>query len=164
MKTYFTFLLFSIFSLTIFSQNTNEPIISFNTIERNKKNVTFFKMISGSNSSFLITANNGYNKDYSKCKWESFFSNKLMASFINELYIINKEELNKISSNNFIFKNKKDKTRIELVNSRCSQQHKSHYFQESCNRKLSFVLTDLQKEELITKMEMLLIGKSHVMR
>ena len=52
--------------------------------------------------------------------------------------------------------------RIQFVNSKCLQQHKTHYFQESCNRTLSFVLTNDQKHKLITEMKNMLLYQRHV--
>ena len=163
MKTILFFLSILI-STTLFSQNKKIPekIIDFKTIERNKKNVVFSEITSGVNSSFVITANNGNSKDYSRCEWKSILTYNAMKSFIEQLSIIDIKKEKVIEKNNLVLKVKRNKIRIKFVNSKCLQQHKTHYFQESCNRTFSFVLTNDQKQQLITQMERLLNDQTHV--
>ena len=151
-------------STALFSQNKNisEKIIDFRTIERNKKNVLFSKITSELNSSFLISANNGNSKEFNRCKWESVLTYNTMTSFIEQLSTINIKKEKVVKFNNFILKVKRNKVRIQFVNSKCLQQHKTHYFQESCNRTLSFVLTNNQKQQLIAEMEYILNRQRHV--
>ena len=151
-------------STALFSQNENisEKIIDFKTIERNKKNVVFSEITSELNSSFVISANNGDSKEYSRCEWESILTYNAMTSFIEQLSLIDIKKEKIIEYNNFILKVKRNKVRIQFVNSKCLQQHKTHYFQESCNRIFSFVLTNDQKQQLITQMERLLTDQKHV--
>ena len=77
-------------STALFSQNENisEKIIDFKTIERNKKNVVFSEITSELNSSFVISANNGDSKEYSRCEWESILTYNAMTSFIEQLSLI----------------------------------------------------------------------------
>ena len=163
MKTILFFLSILI-STSLFSQNKKIPekIIDFKTIERNKKNVVFSEITSGVNSSFVITANNGNSKDYSRCEWKSILTYNAMKSFIEQLSIIDIKKEKVIEKNNLVLKVKRNKIRIKFVNSKCLQQHKTHYFQESCNRTFSFVLTNDQKQQLITQMERLLNDQTHV--
>lgn len=151
-------------STSLFAQNENisEKIIDFNTIERNKKNVVFSEINSELNNSFLISANNGKSKEYSRCKWESVLTYNAMTSFIEQLSIIDIKKEKVVEFNNFTLKVKRNKVRIQFVNSKCLQQHKTHYFQESCNRAFSFVLTNNQKEQLIDEMENMLSEQRHV--
>jgi len=151
-------------STALFSQNENisEKIIDFKTIERNKKNVVFSEITSELNSSFVISANNGDSKEYSRCEWESILTYNAMTSFIEQLSLIDIKKEKIIEYNNFILKVKRNKVRIQFVNSKCLQQHKTHYFQESCNRTFSFVLTNDQKQQLIAEMEYMLNEQRYV--
>jgi len=151
-------------STVLFSQNENisEKIIDFRTIERNKKNLVFSEITSELNSSFIISANNGNSKDFRRCEWESILTHNTMISFIEQLSLIDINQEKIIKHNKFILKVKRNKVRIQFVNSKCLQQHKTHYFQESCNRAFSFFLTNNQKEQLISEMEYMLSEQRHV--
>ena len=148
-------------STTLFSQNKKitEKVINFKTIEQNRKSVVFSKITSELNISFVITADNGNTKDYTSCEWKSFLSYNAMASFIEQLSVIDIKKEKVIEYNNFVLKAKRNKIRIQFINSKCIQQHKTHYFQESCNRIFSFILTTDQKQQLITQMGVLLNNK-----
>ena len=176
MKT-ILFSLSILISTTLFSQNKKitEKIINFKTIEQNKKNVVFSKISSELNQSgvfskitsevnisFAITANNGNSKDYTSCEWNSFLSYNAMVSFIEQLSVIDIKKEKVVEYNNFVLKVKRNKIRIQFVNSKCIQQHKTHYFQESCNRTFSFILTNDQKQQLITQMGVLLNNQNSV--
>ena len=151
-------------STTLFSQNKKitEEIINFKTMDNNKKNIVFSKITSELNISFVITANNGNSKDYTNCEWKSFLSLNEMVSFVEQLSVVDIKKEKVIEYNNFVIKVKRHKVRIQFINSQCIQQHKTHYFQESCKRTLSFILTNDQKEELITQMGVLLNNQNSV--
>ena len=96
-------------STTLFSQNKKitEEIINFKTIDNNKKNIVFSKITSELNISFVITANNGNNKDYTNCEWKSFFSLNEMVSFVEQLSVVDIKKEKVIKYNNFVIKVKK---------------------------------------------------------
>ena len=77
-------------STTLFAQKSKitEMIIDFKTIERNKKNVVFSEISYELNSGFIITANNGNSKEYSRCEWKSYLSYNEMTLFIEQLSVI----------------------------------------------------------------------------
>ena len=52
--------------------------------------------------------------------------------------------------------------RIKFINTRCSQGHKTHYFQQLCNRMLTFSITEKQKAKIVSQMQGLLQEQSHV--
>ena len=160
MKT-ILFSLSILISTTVFSHNKKitEKIINFKT---NKKSVSFSTTTSGLNTSFIIIADNGNTKDYTNCEWKSILSYSVMVIFIKELSVIDFKKEKLIEYSNFVFKAKRNKIHIQFINSKCIQEHKTHYFQESCNRLFSFVLTNDQKEELVTQMSVLLNDQKYV--
>ena len=151
-------------STVLFAQNKDlsSTIIDFKTIERNKKSVVFSEITSEFTSSFVISANNGNSKEYSRCKWESTLTYNEMTSFIEQLSLIDIKKERIIEYDNFILKVKRNKVRIQFVNSKCLQEHKTHYFQESCSRAFLFVLTNVQKHQLIAEMENILLDQRQV--
>ena len=163
MKT-ILFSLSILISTTLFSQNKKitEEIINFKTIDHNKKNIVFSKITSELNISFVITANNGNSKDYTKCEWKSFLSLNEMLFLVEQLSVADIKKEKVIEYNNFVIKVNKHKVRIQFINSQCIQQHKAHYFQESCKRTLSFILTNDQKQQLITQMGVLLNNQNSI--
>lgn len=143
-------------------QRVTENIIDFKTIERNKKHVIFSEIKTNINTSFIITANNNKSKDFNRCKWESLLSYNGMKDFIEQLTMVDTNKERKIEYDNFVIRVKRNKVRIVFNNSKCLQEHKTHYFQESCNRAFSFVLTNHQKEQLTANMNGVLHYNKHV--
>jgi len=151
-------------STALFAQSNimDEHLVSFQTIEKNKKTIVFSKLNSKINNSFVINAKNNSTKDYTSCEWKSLMTYKTMTTFIQQLAILDITSNQLIENKNFSIKIKKNKMRIKFINTRCSQGHKTHYFQQSCNRMLTFVITEKQKEKIVSKMQGLLQEQSHV--
>ena len=124
--------------------------------------VVFEKTTTELNIDFVITADNGNTKDYTSCEWKSFLSYNAMTIFIKQLSMLNIKKESLIEYSDFVLKAKRNKIRIQFINSKCIQQHKTHYFQEFCNRRFSFVLTNDQKKELVNQMSMLLNDQKYV--
>lgn len=158
------FTLIACISFSLFSQVeiSSEKIIDFKTIERNKKNVSFFQENNHLTPSFIISANNGKSKEFRRCKWETKLDFDLMNSFIQKLELIDINKEKSIQYNNFLINVKRNKVRIQFVNSRCTQQHKTHYFQESCSKQFSFRLSLDQKNELVSKLTNILNNQEYV--
>ena len=53
-----------------------------------------------------------------------------------------------IETNLFTLKAKNNRVRVYFNNTKCTSEHKTHYFQKSCNRELSFIVQQNQIEEL----------------
>jgi hypothetical protein len=151
-------------STTLFAQPNimDEHLFSFQTIEKNKKTIVFSKLNSKINNSFVINAKNNSTKDYTSCEWKLFMTDKTMTAFIQQLAILDITSNQLIENKNFSIKIKKNKMRIKFINTRCSQGHKTHYFQQLCNRMLTFSITEKQKAKIVSQMQGLLQEQSHV--
>jgi len=115
-----------------------EKIISVNTSEKNTKEILFSKRISDSKVSFILKAENISSKDFTKCQWISSFSREELILFINELEAL--EAGASLENSIFSITYKKKKIKIKIKDTKCIGEHKTFYFQESCNRSLSFIL------------------------
>ena len=126
-------------STSSFSQTLKtEEIIGINTQEKNSKKVIFIKH---NDIYFGIEAKNKTSKDFTKCKWITSFSEEDMLYFLQALKEI-KNGVN-IENSAFSIKQKKDKIIINIIDSRCTSEHRTHYFQKTCKRELTFIiLTD----------------------
>ena len=127
-------------------------LIEFKTFERNKKNIVIFKEHK-SEPVYIFSANNVKSKEFRSCKWEVKCTNDFMRNFINKLSGIDINYSDEIKNKNYSIFVKRKKIRVQFSNSRCIQDHKTHYFQESCNRKFSFVLNKEQAGKFVSKIE-----------
>jgi hypothetical protein len=115
-----------------------KEIISINTHERNKKTILFEKTVSDNKIAFVLKAENKSSKDFAKCKWITLLSKEELMFFVDALE--NLEIGSSFDSPLFSFVSKKNKVRIFINDTKCTSEHKMYYFQQSCNRKLSFIL------------------------
>ena len=146
-KILFITLIFSFFiSSTQDVRLTN--IASVKTHEKNKKKIFFEKQVIGSNTSFLLKAENNSSKDFTKCKWVTSFSKKQFLHFINQLD--NLEPGSSTENSLFSIIYKKNKIKIYIKDTKCTSEHKMYYFQKSCSRKLKFTILEGDILELIT--------------
>ena len=148
-------LILLLYSSLAHSQSMNSfmnKLIEFKTFERNKKNIVIFKEHK-SEPVYIFSANNVKSKEFRSCKWEVKCTNDFMRNFINKLSGIDINYSDEIKNKNYSIFVKRKKIRVQFSNSRCIQDHKTHYFQESCNRKFSFVLNKEQASKFVSKIE-----------
>ena len=141
---------------------TTSKITSINTLERNSKTIFFFKQANNNNTSFLIKAMNESSKDFTKCKWITSLTNSELSLFVNKLDLL--ENGVDFDCSSFRINYKKNKVVINIHDTKCTSEHKTFYFQESCKRKLTFSLRvdqisilikdlrkSLEEEQLVVK-------------
>jgi hypothetical protein len=139
-------------TISVFSQGvTTSKITSINTLERNSKTIFFFKQANNDNTSFLLKAMNESSKDFTKCKWMTSLTHSELALFVNKLDVL--EEGVDFDCSSFRVKYRKNKVVINIHNTKCTSEHKTFYFQESCNRKLTFSLKVDQISILIKELQ-----------
>jgi len=150
-------------TISVLSQGiTTSKITSINTLERNSKKIFFFKQANNNNTSFLLKAMNESSKDFTKCKWITSLTHSELSLFVNKLDLL--ENGVDFDCSSFRINYRKNKVVINIHDTKCTSEHKTFYFQESCNRKLTFTLRadqisilikDLQKsleqEQLVIK-------------
>ncbi len=142
-------------SFLLFAQQIiTKSIISFNTHERNAKTVLFEQQDLDHNTNFLLKAENKSSKDFTKCKWITSLSQDQLIYFIDVLE--NLEAGSSVESRLFNFMYKKNKIKIHIKDSRCTSEHKTYYFQESCKRRLSFVILEGDKSEITSALKQVL--------
>ena len=137
-------------SFILYGQAVTSKIVSVNSQERNKKEIIFLKKIQDSNTSFLLRAKNETSKEYSKCSWESVLSEKELLHFTDVLGSL--PEGAEYEHSSFRLRSVRGKVYIYFDNTKCQGEHKTHYFQKSCNRTLSFNLLNKQVENLCDKL------------
>ena len=138
--------------IALFSQEIiTKDIISFNTDERNEKTILFEKQDSDDKISFLLKAENKSSKDFTKCQWITSLSKEELIYFIDVLENLQVGSSVESSLFNVVFK--KNKIKIQVKDSRCTSEHKIYYFQESCKRKLSFVILQDKKLEITSALK-----------
>jgi len=145
-------LLYSSIAHTQSMNSFMNKLIEFKTFERNKKNIVIFKEHK-SEPVYIFSANNVKSKEFRSCKWEVKCTNHFMSNFINKLSDIDINYSDEIKNKNYSIFVKRKKIRVQFANSRCIQEHKTHYFQEPCNRKFSFVLNKEQANKFVSKIE-----------
>ena len=123
-----------------------KDIITFNTIEKNEKTILFSKQTTSNNISYIVRAENKTSKDFNKCKWASSLTSKKLKYFAMQIEEIKQGET--METNLFTLKAKNNRVRVYFKNTKCTSEHKTHYFQKSCNRALSFIVQQDQIEEL----------------
>jgi len=150
-------------TISVLSQGiTTSKITSINTLERNSKTIFFFKQANNNNTSFLLKAMNESSKDFTKCKWITSLTHSELSLFVNKLDLL--ENGVDFDCSSFRINYRKNKVVINIHDTKCTSEHKTFYFQESCNRKLTFslradqisiLIKDLQKsleqEQLVVK-------------
>ena len=150
-------------TISVLSQGiTTSKITSINTLERNSKKIFFFKQANNNNTSFLLKAMNESSKDFTKCKWITSLTHSELSLFVNKLDLL--ENGVDFDCSSFRINYRKNKVVINIHDTKCTSEHKTFYFQESCNRKLTFslradqisiLIKDLQKsleqEQLVIK-------------
>ena len=150
-------------TISVLSQGiTTSKITSINTLERNSKKIFFFKQANNNNTSFLLKAMNESSKDFTKCKWITSLTHSELSLFVNKLDLL--ENGVDFDCSSFRINYRKNKVVINIHDTKCTSEHKTFYFQESCNRKLTFslgadqisiLIKDLQKsleqEQLVVK-------------
>ena len=114
-------------------------ILSINTNEKNVKTILIKKQILRNAISFLLTAENHSSKDITKCKWIASLSKEELIFFVDALEHL--EAGSSLESSVFNFVYKKNKIKIYINDVKCTSEHKTYYFQKSCNRNLSFVIS-----------------------
>tara|TARA_B100001540_G_C15593295_1_gene545071 strand:+ start:25 stop:513 length:489 start_codon:yes stop_codon:yes gene_type:complete len=125
-----------------------ESLVSFSTVEKNTKEVVISAISQKENKYFLLSAQNKTNKEYRKCYWELSLTQKRLQKFIAELDAAD-HMLEDTENTFFKIDNVKKGIKVKFLNTKCSYDHKTHYFQKSCNRQLTFIVTEEQKLSLI---------------
>ena len=134
-------------SFVLSAQETlTKDIIAFNTIDKNEKTILFSKQTTSNSINYVLSAENKTSKDFNKCKWVSYLTKKELESFSVKLANIKQGET--IETNFVTLKAKNNRIRVYFYNTKCTSEHKTHYFQKSCNRELSFIVQQNQIEEL----------------
>ena len=127
-------------------ETLTKDIIAFNTIEKNKKTIIFAKQTTTNIINYVVSAKNKTSKDFNKCKWVSRLTKKELEYFAVTLVKIKQGET---IENHFItLKFKNEIIHVYFKNTKCTSEHKTHYFQKSCNRQLSFIVQQNQIKEL----------------
>ena len=135
-------------TISVLSQGiTTSKITSINTLERNSKKIFFFKQANNNNTSFLLKAMNESSKDFTKCKWITSLTHSELSLFVNKLDLL--ENGVDFDCSSFRINYRKNKVVINIHDTKCTSEHKTFYFQESCNRKLTFSLRGDQISILI---------------
>jgi hypothetical protein len=143
-------------TISVFSQSViTSKIVAFETLEKNSKIIQIAKRIQGESVSYILKAENKTSKDYISCKWRT-------EIFINELALFAKmlKELNvgdSYESNLFGLEFKKNKIKVKFKKTKCISDHKTFYFQESCNRSLHFVIYEKQIEGIVKELDPMFI-------
>ena len=134
-------------SFVMSAQETlSKEIIAFNTIEKNEKTILFSKQTTGNSINYIVSAKNKTSKDFNKCKWISLLTKQQLECFSITLSKIKQGE--EIETNFFALKAKNNRVYIHFNDTKCTSEHKTHYFQKSCNRELVFVVQEYQIQEL----------------
>ena len=134
-------------SFVLSAQETlTKDIIAFNTIEKNEKTILFSKQTTRNSINYVLNAENKTSKDFNKCKWVSSLTREELKYFTIQLEKIKQGET--IETNFITLKAKNNRVYIHFNDTKCTSEHKTHYFQKSCNRELAFVVQQNQIKEL----------------
>ena len=150
------FLLITIFSpVLLFAQGPmTKNIVSINTSEKNKKTILFKKQTVDNGVSFVLQAENQSSKDFTKCKWVASLSKEELMCFIDGLESL--EVGSSVETHLFNFSYKKNKVKVQIKNTKCTSEHKMYYFQQSCNRTLSFVILAKESSDMLTALKQII--------
>ena len=139
-------------SIVLFAQGlTKKHIISINTYEKNEKTILFEKQTSDNSISFALKAENKSSKDFAKCKWITSLSKEELMYFVDALEAL--EVGSSLESSLFNFVYKKNKIKIKIKDTKCTSEHKTYYFQQSCNRILSFVILPNEVPKILSALK-----------
>tara|TARA_B100001250_G_scaffold87804_1_gene72637 strand:+ start:30950 stop:31501 length:552 start_codon:yes stop_codon:yes gene_type:complete len=119
----------------------------FYSEEKNEKSIFFSEKKRGEDISFGLKAKNRTSKDFAKCEWITSFSLDQLLYFINSLESI--ENNSHIEATLFSISLKKNQLVVRIKDTRCTSEHKMYYFQKSCKRSLSFVISTNQSDEIV---------------
>ena len=131
-----------------------KDIISFYTDERNEKLILFEKQNFDNKISFILKAENKTSKDFAKCQWITSLSKEELIYFIDVLENVQVGSSVESSIFNFIYK--KNKIKIQIKDTRCTSEHKIYYFQQSCKRRLSFVILEDKRVKITSALKQVL--------
>ena len=139
-------------SISLMAQTQNiKKIASFVTSEKNEKSIWFSKKTEGENISFLLSAENRTSKDFAKCKWESAISKKQLKQLIKALESVDTGV--SVESSIFHLTLKKNEIKVQINKTKCISGHKTFYFQKSCKRELSFIISTNLVNRLISTLK-----------
>ena len=148
-------------SVVLFAQTvTTKNIISINTYEKNVKTILFQKQTSDNKISFILKAENNSSKEFTQCKWITTLSKDELIYFVDALEALEVGSSLKSSLFNFFYE--KNKIKIQIKNSKCTSGHKMYYFQESCNRALSFVILANEASKIVSFLKQTIREIEHV--
>jgi len=135
-------------SFVLSAQETlTKNIITFSTIEKNEKTILLSKQTTSNSINYVLSAKNKTSKDFNKCKWVSRLTKKELEYFAVTLQKIKQGET--IKTNFVTLKSKNNRVHVYFKNTKCTSEHKTHYFQKSCNRELSFIVLQNQIKKLV---------------
>ena len=146
-----------ILTVSAFSQSViTRKIFAFETLERNSKTIQISKQTQDEGFSYILIAENETSKDYVSCIWKTEISINelaLFAKMLKELSVGDSYE-----SNLFDLDCNKNKVKVKFKKTKCISDHKTFYFQESCNRSLNFVIYEKQIEEIVKELDLMFIN------
>jgi len=132
----------------------NKEIVTFNTNEKLIKKVVISEKIFNTENLYVISAQNQTTREYAGCKWKSSLSNSEMKTFIKDLRVLrNSSDKEIVRRKRILKKIKNDRVKVKFDKVKCDSEHKTHYFQKSCNRNLTFIVDAKQEEKIISIME-----------
>ena len=131
-------------SFSIFGQIVTEELFQIQTSEKNAKKIIFHKQSDHLNEMFLITASNMSSNDFKSCTWKVKLSIDCLKELCEELSDLNFDNNSQIIYKNLSVNVNRGKVRLSFFNSRCLNEHSISYFQKSCNRELSFSISQQQ--------------------
>ncbi len=157
----FTLSILVLFSQISFSQDVvRTELVSFQTNEKNSKNITFTLTQKNKEKGIVIKAKK-VNETYSlPCKWEVEINEKEAKLFVNKL----KSAIVSCNSNldadwitsNTIMKCSNNRIKIKMQQAVCVSGHQTGYFQKKCNKKLNFTIDKKTGREIVKKLNDLL--------
>ena len=158
MKKSHILIILILFAFEIFAQSkSKDQILYLKTDERNSKTLKFLKKQRSNYDLYFVKADNVSTKEFSKCSWQASFHEKKMMIFrdklLSALTAMKNIDEYEYKDSEFHLRKRKNKLRIDFLNSVCENHHKTHYFQKSCNRKLNFVLYSDQIMEMYKKLD-----------
>tara|TARA_B110000444_G_scaffold118968_1_gene111887 strand:+ start:272 stop:760 length:489 start_codon:yes stop_codon:yes gene_type:complete len=138
-------------TVSVFSQSViSRKIFAFETLEKNSKIIQISKLTQGRSYSYVLIAKNETSKDYVSCKWKTEISINQLALFTKMLKELDVGD--SYENNLFGLEFKKNKIKVKFKKTKCISDHKTFYFQESCNRSLHFVIYEKQIEGIVKEL------------
>jgi len=146
-------ILYMTLSISIFGQVITKELLQIESTEKNSKTIIFHKQSVDLLNSFIITAHNKSSNDFTSCKWKvkmNIGNMKLLYEALSEVVLGDNTQ---ITYKKFSIKVKNKKVKVTLLNSICTSEHSTHYFQKSCKRELSFILFPKQINSFVQVFE-----------